>query len=417
MKVGFISQWFPPERGSAALPGTLTDALVDEGMEVRVLTGFPNYPDGTLQPGWRQHWNHMEMRGATPIFRTPIYVSHDGHALRRMANYLSFALSATITGVRRMRGIDVVWVHGTPALAAVPAMVLKWIFGVPYVLHIQDLWPDTVLASGMLPKRIEAALRPLLGWFCQLTYSQAAVIGIIAPGMKEALISRGVPSSKIVDIPNWADESIFSPVDNRSSVRKELGLPTGFVAMYAGAMGEVQGLDTLIRAADQLTDRDDVVIAFVGDGTAKEHLQSLTQELDCSNVVFVPAQPLEQMSAVLSAADIQVICLKDLPLYRITLPSKVQATLAAGRPVIVSAGGDAGAVATSSGAGFSVPPGNSTELAEAIRRAADADPEERAGWGRAARDHYVRHFSQQRGVAKMVEALSTAYCLRKGEIQ
>lgn len=413
MKVAFLTQWFPPEKGSAALPGVITAALQARGLAVRVVTAFPNYPEGQLQTGWAQRWRHREDRDGVEVLRTPVFISHNERPLPRMLNYVTYALSATITLLRDSGDVDTVWVHGTPATAALPAMILKKLRGTPFVLHIQDLWPDTVLASGMLPPAVDALVRRPLEWFCRLSYRQASVIGVITPGMRSALVDRRVPDDKILDIPNWADESIFVPGADGRSTRAEFGLPSSFTVMYAGAVGEVQGLETLVRAAEVLRDREDIHVAIVGDGVAKAPLRRLVDDLGLRNVTFVPSQPLDRMSAVLAAADAQVISLKDLPLYRITLPSKVQATMAAGRPIIVSAGGDAGKVVRDAGAGLSVAPGDSAALAVAISRAADSSADELKAWGEAARAYYDAHFSQALGAAKMVTALEHADHRRK----
>lgn len=413
MKVAFITQWFPPEKGSAALPGVIAAALQARGVDVRVVTAFPNYPEGTLQEGWRQSFGHRERRGEVTVLRTPIYISHDDRAWPRMLNYVSFAASATWTLLRHGRDVETVWVHGTPATAAIPAMILKAVAGTPYVLHIQDLWPDTVLASGMLPRVVAKAVSPPLEWFCRLSYRQAAAIGVITPGMRTALTSRGVPEKKILDIPNWADEIVFFPGFDGSAVRNELGLSPTFTAMYAGSVGEVQGLETVVRAAALLKERTNIHFAIVGDGVAKSSLQELATDLDLKNITFIPPQPLERMSAVLAAADIQIISLKDLPLYRITLPSKVQATLAAGRPVIVSAGGDAGDVVSDADAGIAVEPGDPEALAHAVATAAAAPPAELDAWGRAGRRHYESRFSERQGVDRMISALARAISARK----
>lgn len=416
MKIGLITQWFPPERGSAALPGTIADALARRGHNIDVVTAFPNYPEGELQEGWRQRWGHSERRGESiMVHRTPIYVSHDERAWRRMVNYLSFALSASLTSFRKLRTVDVVWVHGTPVLPALPAMVLKRFRGTPFVLHIQDLWPDTVTASGMLPRWFEPLVRLPLEWFCRRAYANASIIGIITPGMRHVLVERGVSDEKIVEIPNWADESIFHPVAGGTSTRESLGLPPGFVAMYAGAIGEVQGLETLVQAAAHLRS-EDVHVAIVGDGVAKTNLQNLSAELGADNITFVRSQPLERMGEVLASADMQIVCLKDLPLYRITLPSKVQATLAAGRPIIVSAGGDAGEVVTTAAAGLAVPPGDAGALASALLTAARASARERESWGASGRRYYEDELSEAVGLTRMTCAMEQAIVRHQKEL-
>lgn len=405
MRVGFVSQWFPPEHGSAALPGVIAAAISDRDCAVSVVTGYPNYPQGQLQTGWRQRLVFTETIGDVTVHRTPLYISHDDRSARRILNYLSFALSAATTAVWRLRKMDVIWVHGTPALAALPAIVMRRLFGIPYVLHIQDLWPDTVLASGMLPKPVHRIAELLLGAFCKHSYRTASVIGVITPGMRSTLVSRGVPNEKIVDIPNWADESIFVPSNRDPDIGYSLGIQREFVAMYAGSMGEVQGLDTLIEAAAALMDRTDIQILLVGDGVARTRLEARARELHLDNVHFAGSRQLSEMREVLACADLQVVCLKDLPLYRITLPSKIQASLAVSRPVVVSAGGDAGAVVEDAGAGLAVPPGDAEELATAIKHIADLHHDDRSWMGAKGRSHYIEHFGQDRGVERIRAAL------------
>lgn len=414
MKIGLISQWFPPEHGSAALPGTIAEALTQAGHQVEVVTGFPNYPQGELQEGWRQTWNHTELRNGVTVHRTPIFISHDHRAWRRMLNYLSFALSATVTTLRRLRRVDVVWVHGTPALPALPAMVLRRLSGTRYVLHIQDLWPDTVLASGMLPRRLEPLVRKPLEWFCMRSYHLASAVAIITPGMRGALVERGVPNAKIIDLPNWADERIFRPLPDEAADRAGLGLPDGFLAMYAGAMGDVQGLETVLRAASLLKEEPDINIALVGDGVARDRLVALAKSLKLDKVTFVESQPLNRMSSVLACADVQIICLKDLPLYRMTLPSKVQATLAAGQPIVLSASGDAGVLVQAAGAGLSCPAGDAQALSAALRMACQLSPSERSQWGENGLHYYQQHLSQAVGIERMVAALDSAQRLGRG---
>lgn len=408
MRVGFITQWYPPEHGSAALPGTIVSALATQGHDVKVITGYPNYPEGRIQEGWRQRLVHVEQTRSATVYRTPLLISHDNRAWRRMLNYASFAVSATVTALFRLRRADVTWVHATPVLPTLAAMTLKRVAGVPYVVHVQDLWPDTVFASGMLNERLTWLIRPPLDWFCGASYRHAAVVAVIAPGMRTMLLERGVPAAKIVDIPNWADESIFHRIGAQDGDRAALGLPDGFVAMYAGAVGEVQGLETLIRAAVRLKDRPNIHIAVVGDGVARDRLADLASHLGLKNVHFVPPQPLSSMSSVLASADVQIICLSDAPLYRITLPSKVQATMAAGLPMIVSAGGDAAEVTRDAGSGLVCPPGDDRALAEAIARVADGTLEERESWGASGAKYYQDHLSEKVGVSRMIASLRKA---------
>jgi glycosyltransferase involved in cell wall biosynthesis len=408
MKIGFVTQWYPPETGSAALPGVIVEALRSAGHDVSVLTGIPNYPTGKLYAGYRYFFNPIERLNGAPVRRVPLFTSHTRNSLARMANYLSFATSSAIAAPGQFRDVDLVWVHGTPMTASSAAIVTKRLLSKPYILHIQDLWPETVLASGMIRSGRATALERPINWFCNLAYDSAAAVPVISPGMKDALVKRGVPGDKIELLPNWCDESSFRPVSRDSELARRFGISRPFTVMYAGSLGEVQGISVLVEAARLLRDRRDVGFAIVGDGITKEALRRRAQELELDNIAWVPSQPMQQMSQILALGDMQVISLIDHPLFRITLPSKVQATLAAGRPIICAAAGDAATVVRDAAAGLVVPPENATALASAIVQAHDAGVDQRKQWSEAGRRYYLDHLSESHALSKIERLVETA---------
>lgn len=410
MRVGFVSQWYTPERASATLPGVIAGGLARDGHEVTVVTGLPNYPDGHLYPGYKMLPYQRETIDNIRVHRAPLFINHDANALKRVANYSSFAASASAVALGALRSVDAVWVHSTPATAAAPAMVLRALRGIPYILHIQDVWPDTVTASGFMSERRSAQIERPLHAFCDAAYRHAAAIRVSAPGMAELLARRGVPESKVDFLPNWCDEAAFRPTIADPAFRQSFGPLPPFNVMYAGAMGEVQGLDVVLDAAALLRSRKDIGFVLVGDGVAIAHLKQRVQSERLANVHFRPPQPIKLMAQVMDMSDMQLICLRDLPLYRITLPSKVQATMATGRPMIASASGDAARVVSESGAGLVCAPGSAADLAAAVVAAYDAGDSTRQSWGAAGREHYQRYFSQSRGLAKMSDTLETAVC-------
>ena len=403
-----ITQWYDPEMGSAALPGIISRSLARRGHHVDVLTGFPNYPSGDLYPGYRVRPYQRETIDGITVHRAPLFPSHDTRAVSRIANYLSFGAGATGVALAKLAQSDAVLVHGTPATAATPAVALKRLRGVPFVFHVQDLWPDTVVSSGFLEgaraQRVEAALHR----FCDGVYRAAHAVAVTSPGMAERVAARGVPESKISFVPNWADEISFRPTVRDPAVAARLGATRRFTVMYAGIFGEFQALDTLITAASRLRDRKDIGFTLVGGGVAEEQLRAQVGRLGLDNVSFAPMQPFTEMANVLAAGDAQVISLRDRPLSHRTLPSKLQGTLAAGRPIIGALAGDAADVVRDSGAGPVVTPGSVDELAEAIRSLADASRDEVVELGRRAHQYYRDTFSETVNAARISDLLSDA---------
>lgn len=408
MKIGFVTQWYDPELGSAALPGIISRSLSRRGQDVEVLTGFPNYPSGTLYPGYRVRPYKREVIDGVVVHRAPLFPSHDTRALSRVTNYLSFGSGATAVALTRLPRMDAVLVHGTPATAAAPAMALKRLRGTPFVFHVQDLWPDTVISSGFLKpdrsRRVESALHR----FCDAIYRAAHAVAVTSPSMAERIAARGVPEAKIHFVPNWADEQSFTPVVGDAVTASRLGATRPFTVMYAGIFGEFQALDALVEAAALLRNRRDIGFALVGGGVAEDRLRARVAELELDNVSFAPMQPFSEMAAVLAAGNVQVISLQDRPLSNRTLPSKLQGTLSAGRPIIGALAGDAAAVVRESGAGPVVTPGSSTELADATIRLADAPREEVAGLGRRAHEYYLDNFSEEVSAGRLLDLLSEA---------
>jgi len=335
MRIAMISQWYDPERGSAIMSGTIARALRELGNEVQVVTGFPNYPDGRLYPGYRvRPYKREQLQGIT-VHRAPLYVSHDSDPKRRAANYLTYAASASAIAATRLGKLDATLVHSTPATAAIPAMARRILRRTPYVVHVQDLWPQTVTSSGFLAEGQHRRAEGLLHRYCDSVYRHAALIAVTSPGMADLIIARGVDSRKISVIPNWADERHFQPALPSPDIVKKLGPFRPFTVMYGGAMGEVQALDVLIDAAEILRNQRDIGFLLVGGGVSERSLKARASDARLDNVRFLGHQPVERMAEVLSLGDAQIISLKDLPIFRTTLPSKIQATLAAGRPSLV----------------------------------------------------------------------------------
>lgn len=401
-----VTQWYDPEGGSAMTFGVIARALHALGHEVDVLTGFPNYPSGRLADGYRLRPYQREVREGVTVHRAPLYVSHDANAVRRAGNYLSFGASAAGLAMKALGRSDAVLVVPSPPFTAGAGLVLKHLRGIPFGLQIQDLWPQSVTASGMIDKGTAAHAERALHALMDRLYRAADFIAVTSPGMADVIAARGVPRHKLSFVSNWANESAFHPVGHPA----ELGLPPRrpFTVMYAGAMGEVQGLDVVLGAAELLRSRADIGFLLVGGGVAKAELAREAGRRGLDNVTFAGPQPAQRMADVLGSAQVQLISLADLPVFATTLPSKLPATLAAGRPIIGAVGGDAHRLIETSGAGWAVPPGDARALADAVLAAAELPDAQLRGKGLAGRRYYLAHLSQAVGAARLVELLQAA---------
>lgn len=409
LKVGMLTQWFDPETGPAALPGVYAREMVRAGQSVSVLTGFPNYPDGKIYPGFSQSLRNRSREGQIQVTRVPLYPNHSSSAIGRILNYLSFALSGSTLGIGALRKTDAVWVYNSPATVSLPLFV-NTIFGrKPYFLHVQDLWPDSLINSGMIPggavgRVIEKSISSLV----RLTERRAAVIGVISPSVKELILRRNphVAASKIVYVPNPTDEELFTDVRTIDAQDLPIVPWSGkFVFMYLGAIGEAQGLDMWLDAARHLRLNSDIAFVFVGEGTAKERLHKRALAEDLDNVVFHGRIPKIDVPRYMATSSVQIVSLGADEFLRYTIPSKISSILASRLPLLAQIAGDGAELVRSSGAGLTVDPGDVAALSESIETMAHMSSSDLDAAAQSGLDYYRANMSAQSATKKILSAL------------
>ncbi len=360
------------------------------------MTGYPNYPRGQIFEGYAQRWRGLEHRpDGVAVHRTPLYPSHDGRALARGLNYVSFAASAGAAAKRTLADRDCLWVFNSPGTVPLVAARERRRRNLPYLLHIMDVWPDSVLDSGMVEGRAGRLVGSALHRVVKRGYAGASRIAVTSPGQADLLVARGVPAGKVEYCPVWVDEDVFFPRPNDQSSLPPEVRDRGRVVMYAGAIGHVQQLDVAVRAAAAVADTG-LQLVFVGSGIAEQGLRDLAVELGAANIHFLGRRPPEEMGLLGAAADAHLVSLADTPLLRITMPSKLPSVLAMQRPVVLFGSGDAADVVQDSGAGITTTdPG---ALLAAFRDMAIAPDAQLTAWGRAGRRRYEQEFSLARGL-------------------
>ena len=413
MRILFVTQWFDPE---PTFKGMLfAQELRRLGHDVTVLTGFPNYPGGQIYPGYRMRPWRRETIGGIDVVRVALYPDHSKSALGRIANYGSFALASSLASLV-LRRPDVVYAYHPPGTAALAPLLLKWIKAAPFVLDVQDLWPDTLAATGMLSnRRILAAVGRMMG----LIYNQAAHVVVLSPGFAKLLGERGTPAEKITVIPNWTyrPEQLESPCDDVASAsEEEPGATPPFEVLFAGNMGVAQGLDTVLDAAHLLLrDSPDVQVTFVGTGVDVDRLRARAVSIGATNVRFLPRRPPHAMAPLFEAADALLVHLRDDPLFAITIPSKTQAYLQAGKPILMAVRGDAADLIAQAKAGYAVEPDNAEALAAAIRKLKACPPAERVAMGENGARFYAEKLALPVGARRFEHVLDHArFASRRG---
>ena len=408
MKFGILSQWFDPEPGGGAIPGALARELQRRGHEVSVVTGFPNYPTGSIYPGFSMSLKQDYFDDGIALRRLALYPSHDASPLKRILNYGSFAGNASILGLPWLRGLDALWVYNSPASIALPMWAAKYFLKVPHVLHVLDLWPDSIYLSDFGARRpLPKLVRLGLDKWCKAMYQSASSVAYVSPGIGTELALRGVPESKLRYVPVWADEVVSR--STKSTDRATWGVEKDeLLILYAGAIGASQGLESLIEGIDLVRDKVKVTCLIAGSGTSENSLRELVTSRRLDNVHFLGQVSRDRMPQIANAADLHVVTLRDYPLSSITMPSKIQTILASGKPFIAAVPGDAREAAMLSNAAFLANPGDSQSIAEAIVLAAGVGAAKLSEMGQNGLNHYLKTYSLESGVDTIESLLISA---------
>ncbi|GIJ77668.1 Glycosyltransferase involved in cell wall bisynthesis [Micromonospora phaseoli] len=402
MRIGIVSQWFPPE--PAFLTGGLATQLAARGHEVRVLTAFPNFPGGRIYPGYRQRWRAVENHAGCQVRRVPVYPSHDSSAVGRVLNYVSYATSSSLAAIRFLSGLDAIYVYHPPATAFTAAVLPRLLRRTPVLLHVQDIWPESVTASAMISDGLVGSLLDrVLSAAMRRVYQASDAIAVLSPSMAELVVERGADPGAVRVVFNWTEENLFRPVPVTPQARALLGHRGRCLVMFAGNMGPFQRIETAVRAAAAVPDRIDLVLA--GSGVEEPRARRIAEDLGATNVRFLDRHPPEEMAALYAVADFQLVCLRDLPALRGTMPSKLQAALACARPVVAAAPGDVVRLVDAHRIGLSCPPEDWRALAETFAAAADLPESERAAMGARARQVYQERMSLSAGVDQIEDML------------
>ena len=366
MNILLLSQYFPPEAGSAAAKiAEMAHYLTGRGHRVSVVSQVPCYPAGVVYPGYEGAWFRRELRDGVRITRTWSYASPERSKFKsRFLNYASFmgtALAGILAGPRP----DVMLVYSPPLLLGLTATLAGKAWRCPFVFWVNDLWPRAALHLGFMqegsPYRAACALE-------RFVYRHAGRIFVYSQRMLEEVVMDGASRVNIEYHPLWIDTEVFRPDPvGAAAVRRQYGWGDKFVILYGGNIGLAQGLDVFVEAARLLREHPDIHFVIVGSGVEKENLERLVRTYGLTNIEFIGHQPKDQVLAYFSSADLLFAHLKAAPHRVGTVPEKILAYMACGRPVLMAAQeGAAADVIREHSCGVAAPPDNPEALAQVI---------------------------------------------------
>ncbi len=370
----------------------LATDLAKRGHKVSFVTSAPSYPLGVVYKGYRNAILSTECCDSVKIVRVWSYISPNNSFWSCILNYGTFSLSALFGGLFA-RKHDVIMSASPPLPLGFSAYVLSRLWNVPWVLRVEDLYPDTAILAGVINNRI---IIRLFYWMERFLYEKAAHISVISNSFRRILLSKGISQSKISELSVWADSELVRPMDGDTRFRNQYKLDGLFVVMYAGNLGYTSALEELLNAAALLQDVVEIRFVIIGEGVKKELLMEIANIEGLNNVVFLPFQPREIFADMLSSADVGLVTLNNASSFT-SLPSKLFNIMASERPVLVIAhkDSDIANLVSDADCGVVVPPGKSELLAQAIVELKN-DPERSAMMGRNGRTTLVNQFNRQR---------------------
>lgn len=404
MRILLLTQYYYPEPVEKV--HDLACGLVKAGHKVTVLTGNPCYPKGKFYKGYRNFLKSENIDGVK-VIRVPQFPDHSRSVIRRVLYYISFAFSALIFGIFTKRRHDIILVY----LAALPIGLTGWVlskaFKIPFILDVVDLWPESVLSSGILKSNIAKGIILNVARF---VYHRAQCICTVTEGFKTNIVNQGIEKAKIHVIPNWMPSSTYI---SEEKVQKETILlysdyKDKFIVMYAGNIGSYQNIGTIVNAAEILRKHEKICFLVVGDGVEYRKLIRQSEVSNLDNIFFLGRKKPEEMLELYSVADVLVVHLLPSALGNISIPSKTYAYMASGKPILMAVKGEAQKFAEKNGIGVTVPPADPSAMAEGILRLFKMPSHKRKHMGDRTRENYKKYYCSEIQIQKFDSILNLA---------
>lgn len=390
MHILFLTDNFPPESNAPA-NRTYEHAVrwVESGNKVTVITCAPNFPSGKVFPGYRNRWYQREEMDGIQVVRVKTYITANERFLRRIVDYMSFMVTGTIAAVIQKKP-DVIVATSPQFFCGIAGMIAATLRSKRFVVEIRDLWPDSIVALGMMQR--SPGIR-VLEWLERLLYKRADSIVVVTEAFKRVISERCTDPGKIEVVLNGVDTTKFFPAKQDDALRTRTGLQDKFVVGYIGTHGLAHNLSTVVEAARKLSSNPRIAFLLIGTGADYAQIAETIKMYELDNVVLLGQQPRESIPDYLRLCDVSLITLRDTEVFTTVIPSKIFECMGVGVPVLTSVPeGELTRIVTDRQCGVCVPPESPDELAEAVQRLSE-NPALLAEYrenSRAASKHYSR---------------------------
>lgn len=399
LKILIWTQYFWPENFPI---NAVARHLNECGIDVTVLTGKPNYPEGKIFAGYMATGIQKDEYSGIEVIRIPLRQRGKNSGKGMALNYLSFIISGYLFAPYALRGrkFDAIFVYApSPLLQALPAVYVSWLKRAPLVLWVQDIWPDALLATGFIKSRW---ILGMVGLAVRYIYRFSDSI-LIQSEVFRASVERWTSNKeRIRFFPNLAEDK--SPEHTKPPINVQLAkeVAASFAVVFAGNIGKAQSCETIIEAAKLLQSVSAIKFYLIGSGSMDDSVRQNLADSGLGNVTMTGRVPAEDMSLIFASASVLLLTLRADPVLSSTIPSKLQIYLAAGKPVIASCNGEAASVVTKAKSGLTCPAGDPAALADAVSKIFLMAPEERVRLGVNGRAYFEAHYRLQSRVTELV---------------
>lgn len=385
MKILVISQYFWPEDFRI---NDICKGLKEEGHEVTVLTGLPNYPFGKVYDGYSFFNRGPKEYEGIKIKRCAVIPRGKDNAAMLALNYISFMVNASIKTIPLLfEKYDRVFVFQvSPITSAIPAIIYSKVKKVPSYIYIQDLWPETFYSIININNK---KIRKVFKRICNKIYNSFDNLLIASLGYEKILVQEGIKKEKLYYLPQWA-EDFYSNVDETNEVDDDK-----FTITFAGNIGKAQSVDTIIKAANLAKDNKNIIWQIIGDGSEFENVKKMAQDFELTDTVkFVGRRPSSEMPKYFSKSQGLIVTLKDEEILRVTLPAKVQSYMAAGKPILAAISGEGKKVIEESRCGLVAEAEDFQELYKNAIKLYNMNMEQRKILGNLGKEYFNNKFTR-----------------------
>ncbi len=395
MRILVVSQYFWPENFRI---NDLCVGLLSKGHDITVLTGMPNYPGGKVFEDYKRNPDEFVEYEGCAIVRVPIITRGSGGVIKLIANYFSYALSASVFGLIKLKGkeFDIIFVfEPSPVTVGLPAVILKKINKAPIIFWVLDLWPETLSAVGVVSNKF--ALN-IVGKLVSFIYSRCDLVLGQSKGCCDGISAYMKDVGKIKYFPSWSDNDYSGRTTNVLS--EEAG---EFKILFSGNIGEAQDFPSILKAVSLLKKRNvNVVLYIVGDGRMFDWVKSeVTSQLLEEHIHMLGRYSLERMADFYSSADALLVTLKEDPVFAMTIPGKVQSYLAAGKPILTMLSGEGSRIVEEARCGYVAESGDYVSFADNIMKMSILNDFELSALGRNSKDYYDSKFDRNKLLSQL----------------